>query len=61
MSSSNRLAPDHFLHLADARNEDYRQDQYLILLESAPQTEREALALLKTVHHRQETSRDENG
>ncbi|AEU36163.1 RNA polymerase sigma factor [Granulicella mallensis] len=54
---NNRLAPDHFFRLADARNRDYRQDQYVALLEAAPQTEKAALAILRTVHHRQETSR----
>jgi len=57
MSPNKTLPADHFLRLCDARNEDHRQDQYVALLQGAPQSEREALALLRTVHHRQETSR----
>jgi RNA polymerase sigma factor (sigma-70 family) len=55
---SNKLLNDHFLHLADARDgTDQKQDQFLALLEAAPQTEAEALAILSTVHHRHERSR----
>ena len=51
------LPADHFLHLANSRNEDDRQEQYLALLEAAPQTLESAEAVLSALHHRQEWNR----
>src|ERR1700677_626570 len=47
-----------FLYLADSiRNEDSRQDAYLILLERQPQTKAEAELILSSLHHRTEWNR----
>jgi RNA polymerase sigma factor (sigma-70 family) len=48
------LPNDHFFSLCDARDEDARQDQCLALLEAQPQSEADARAILKTLHHRHE-------
>ncbi|WP_263377737.1 sigma-70 RNA polymerase sigma factor region 4 domain-containing protein [Granulicella paludicola] len=51
------LPNDHFFSLCDARDEDAKQDQYLALLEAQPQSEADARAILKTLHHRHERAR----
>jgi len=51
------LPANHFLYLANSRNEDDRQEQYLALLEAAPQSLESAEAVLSALHHRQEWNR----
>jgi len=51
MSSSNRLPPEHFLHLAESKYEDEKQSLYLALLEAAPQSKAEAQAIIKKAHY----------